>query len=682
MLQTKEATLAQSTQARTWRAAAVVAFALVIALIGMCATTVQAWAADVTVALTAIDATNNNKVVVNQKVVVDEQATVADVLAKAGFMEGTQEESAASPDSVYFTSYNAPYFLGKGYDADAGTWWVSGSDNDDAPYAYLTDTVAADCHYQYIYGGTTDPTTYRLQFKYTSDYPDPLSFKMDEEAKMKMDTLGTNLVKRFSMGRSDGIINSNTCYAAFALAALDKSYNVDTSDLGSKLESDQLSGSLSAGRLAKYILAFAAGGDDATNAKINGKRVDLVTQLKDMLAESNETISLYDLVWILPVCQNYSKIMDADVAADLIDQLYTYFDADECLFDGGYGFDLQTSAQAVLALAPYADTNDKAAEMVIDTMLELVVSQNADGGFSYSPDSGVSDLDTTAAVIAAAAAVGLEPDSDILLSNNGSDPAAFMLSKANDSLTGFVGEYDEAMGSATALMGMAAYQKAVSTQDVVNVLDFTNVPVVETFPDVVNSNVWYFSSVYRAAEKGLVKGYGTGNFGPADTLTRAQAAVILWRFFDPEAEAAYVQADAKNETGMADVADAAYYTGAANWAVKNGVIKGEDDGNGGRAFNPNGTITREQLCTIMGNAAEALCGATIEGGESTLANMPDASSVSTWATAKVAWSLGSGVINGADVDGTKYVQPQKAVTRAEMAAILMNAIDNDIITNE
>lgn len=47
------------------------------------------------------------------------------------------------------------------------------------------------------------------------------------------------------------------------------------------------------------------------------------------------------------------------------------------------------------------------------------------------------------------------------------------------------------------------------------------------FPDVAWGE-WYFDAVARAAELGLMNGYGDGTFGPADGLTRERAAVALW----------------------------------------------------------------------------------------------------------------------------------------------------------
>lgn len=72
---------------------------------------------------------------------------------------------------------------------------------------------------------------------------------------------------------------------------------------------------------------------------------------------------------------------------------------------------------------------------------------------------------------------------------------------------------------------------------------------------------------------------GTTLFGVGQSLSRAQMAVMMWRYADPAAASAYL-GDADNETGMDDVESRTWYTAAANWAVENKVINGfpQDDG--------------------------------------------------------------------------------------------------------
>ena len=122
------------------------------------------------------------------------------------------------------------------------------------------------------------------------------------------------------------------------------------------------------------------------------------------------------------------------------------------------------------------------------------------------------------------------------------------------------------------------------------------------FPDVDYSS-WYGKAVTYVAEKGLITGYAAGDkagmFGVGDTLTRAQLATILWRNACPDEAVSYDPASAKDTTGIAGSADGQYYTAAANWAVRNGVITGFVRDDGTQDFAAGDPVTFEQLITIL-----------------------------------------------------------------------------------
>ena len=204
--------------------------------------------------------------------------------------------------------------------------------------------------------------------------------------------------------------------------------------------------------------------------------------------------------------------------------------------------------------------------------------------------------------------------------------------------------------------------------------------ITTVFPDVPtpdsDDKVWYSESVYKSVDLGLFKGNSDGTFAPNATLTRGQLAVILWRYLDPDDAAAYDKASTKNETGMSDVEDAAYYTGAANWAVENGVITGKDNGT---KFDPNGTVTAEQLCSVLYKAMKA----TAPEGTEKIDALADGSSISSWAKSACEWAMENGVLSGYNnADGTKSLRPQEGVGRARTATILVNAIENGVLKAE
>ena len=113
------------------------------------------------------------------------------------------------------------------------------------------------------------------------------------------------------------------------------------------------------------------------------------------------------------------------------------------------------------------------------------------------------------------------------------------------------------------------------------------------FPDVAAS-AWYADAVNWAAAQGYVTGYDNGSFGPEDSLTREQLAVILYRYAgSPEPTGTL--------DGFVDTASASdYAVDALRWAVGEGLLTGKD---GGR-LDPAGTASRAELAQILARFAQ------------------------------------------------------------------------------
>lgn len=106
----------------------------------------------------------------------------------------------------------------------------------------------------------------------------------------------------------------------------------------------------------------------------------------------------------------------------------------------------------------------------------------------------------------------------------------------------------------------------------------------------VSMGAWYAGGVAWAAENGIVKGYGGGLFGPDDSITREQLAVMLWRYAgSPAADGELDFKDADTVSG--------YALEAVRWAVDNGILNGCGDG----LLAPRGTATRAQAAQMLKN---------------------------------------------------------------------------------
>lgn len=195
----------------------------------------------------------------------------------------------------------------------------------------------------------------------------------------------------------------------------------------------------------------------------------------------------------------------------------------------------------------------------------------------------------------------------------------------------------------------------------------------QPFPDVDYSS-WYAPGVEFVQEKGLMTGYDdTGLFGVGKTLTRAEFATILWRHACPEEAAVYDPATAKDETGIAGSADGQYYTAAANWTVKNGIITGYIREDGTHDFAANDPVTFEQLITILARYSTNGAGANLTNID--LSAFLDGEKASDWAAPSLTWAAGKGLVQGYDTPLGKMLSPGEDVARERVAVVLMRAFE-------
>lgn len=181
-----------------------------------------------------------------------------------------------------------------------------------------------------------------------------------------------------------------------------------------------------------------------------------------------------------------------------------------------------------------------------------------------------------------------------------------------------------------------------------------------TFSDVDYSGGWYKSAVQYVSDKGYMTGYaGTSEFGVGKTLTRGEFACLLYkRAGSPAASAS------ANETGMRDIDSPSWYTAAANWAAKNGVITGVETGSG-KQFMPNEPVTREMMATILWRLS-----GSPEAPSTALDAIAGRDAVDSWALPAMRWAADKGVLTGVDTPSGKDLQATRDVLREEAAAMV------------
>ena len=186
-------------------------------------------------------------------------------------------------------------------------------------------------------------------------------------------------------------------------------------------------------------------------------------------------------------------------------------------------------------------------------------------------------------------------------------------------------------------------------------VDIDSYNVDHKFSDI--NDYWAATYVDFLYNANITTGYSDGTFRPNQNISRAQFAVMLYRYLKLDeskyADAALPFADLDNIPEYAIPAVKALYT--------EGVISGAEK-NGRLYFNPNNALTRAQ--------AAAMIGRTQAKGYA-LANLTftDSGKIPGYADYYIRTMAAQGVINGYS-DGS--FKPHSNITRGQMAKILYN----------
>ena len=169
----------------------------------------------------------------------------------------------------------------------------------------------------------------------------------------------------------------------------------------------------------------------------------------------------------------------------------------------------------------------------------------------------------------------------------------------------------------------------------------------------VSYYAWFLPRLNTARHIRYINGVGNAKFGPTASLTRAQAAQILYQLLESKEMGPFTCV-------FSDVKDTAWYAAPVKTLASLGVINGYKDG----TFGPNKTITRAEFVTMLVN----LTGVTGEGGTFTDV------SAKHWARRNIAAAAAQGWISGyLEKNGTYTFRPSRTITRAE-AVVVMNRV--------
>ena len=113
----------------------------------------------------------------------------------------------------------------------------------------------------------------------------------------------------------------------------------------------------------------------------------------------------------------------------------------------------------------------------------------------------------------------------------------------------------------------------------------------------VDYNAYYGNAIKWAYDSGVVLGYENGKFGPDDEITREDFVVILARYEGEIYDNSDIfEGSEQDLSKFKDNKDVDRYAlKRMQWAVRTGIITGNDDG----TLNPRGTATRAEAAAIL-----------------------------------------------------------------------------------
>ena len=166
---------------------------------------------------------------------------------------------------------------------------------------------------------------------------------------------------------------------------------------------------------------------------------------------------------------------------------------------------------------------------------------------------------------------------------------------------------------------------------------------------------WAVDAINYLASAGIINGRSNTEFDPNASVTRAEFAKMVCATFG-------ISATPNAAQTFVDVSPSDWFYGYVQAAAAAGIVNGVSE----TAFDPNATITREQMAAMLYRAIEATGNLSrLPAGTATV--FADEAQIADYAKTYVSALNAAGVING--TSATTF-EPKATATRAQAAAII------------
>ncbi|MNC42540.1 Endo-1,4-beta-xylanase A precursor [compost metagenome] len=170
---------------------------------------------------------------------------------------------------------------------------------------------------------------------------------------------------------------------------------------------------------------------------------------------------------------------------------------------------------------------------------------------------------------------------------------------------------------------------------------------------------WAKTVITRMAAKHVIDGVDATRFEPQGAVTRAEFAAMLVRLLGIQASGG------GSSAGFNDVPQEAWYAAAVAAATDAGLVTGRSEG----GFEPDSTVTRQEMAVMLMRAYELKAGRQLSGQAEQV--FADAGQIGGWAKEAVAAASAAGLLQGR---GDGQFAPREQLTRAESVQVLYNLL--------
>lgn len=325
------------------------------------------------------------------------------------------------------------------------------------------------------------------------------------------------------------------------------------------------------------------------------------------------------------------------------------------------GAELDATAMAIIGLTAAGEADG---ETVGAARGWLADNQSNDGGFDYFPSPEASSPNSTSVAVMAIVALGEDPAGDQWTNEQGNTPVGGLLGwqlgcddgsdAAGAFASPFSGGAPDVFATRQAALGVAGVTLPVGPRQ------FSG-----GFDDVLPCS-FFTEPVAWANANGITTGIGgsatnpSATFAPAQSVNRAQAITMLWRWAgEPE--------PAPGATVFTDIRAGGVSATAASWAAGEGITTGVGGTvtNPSTTFDPGRTLNRAQLFTLLWRAADEPAG---QGD----APFTDVDSGAFFAAA-ASWARQAGLtfgVGGTAEAPTALFAPSRTANRAQLVTTL------------